>query len=177
MEWRTSVIMKIDRLLGSLSVLANRERITIQELAERFEVSKRTIFRDLDTLNKSGVPIVTYSGIGGGVAIVDGYKLKRNILSKKDIKNVFTALNGLMSIDKSFDLTNLIGKLIPEETSTVFSESDYVIDLSSWFQDSITQEKVSDFHNAIKNQKYIYLEYISKSSRSARIIHPHKLVF
>lgn len=70
--------MKIDRLLGILSVLANTERITIQELAERFEVSKRTIFRDLDTLNQSGVPIVTYSGIGGGVAIVEGYKLRRN---------------------------------------------------------------------------------------------------
>jgi predicted DNA-binding transcriptional regulator YafY len=169
--------MKIDRLLGILNVLANTDRITIQELAERFEVSKRTIFRDLDTLNESGVPIVTYSGIGGGAAVIEGYKLKSNILSKNDIKNVFTALNGLMSIDESTDLTNLIAKLIPEETSTVFSESDYVIDLSSWFQDSITQEKVSVLHKAIKNQNCIYLEYISKRSRSARIIHPHKLVF
>ena len=169
--------MKIDRLLGILNVLANTDRITIQELAERFEVSKRTIFRDLDTLNESGVPIVTYSGIGGGVAIIEGYKLKNNILSKNDIKNVFTALNGLMSIDESTDLTNLMAKLIPEETSTVFSESDYVIDLSSWFQDSITQEKVSDLHKAIKNRNCIYLEYISKRSHSARIIHPHKLVF
>lgn len=169
--------MKIDRLLGILSILANTDRITIQELAERFEVSKRTIFRDLDTLNESGVPIVTYSGIGGGVAVIEGYKLKSNILSKNDIKNVFTALNGLMSIDESADLTNLMAKLIPEETSMVFSESDYVIDLSSWFQDSITQEKVSDLHKAIKNRNCIYLEYISKRSRSTRIIHPHKLVF
>lgn len=169
--------MKINRLLGILNVLANTDRTTIQELAERFEVSKRTIFRDLDTLNETGVPIVTYSGIGGGVAILEGYKLKSNILSKNDIKNVFTALNGLMSIDESTDLTNLLAKLIPEETSTVFSQSDYVIDLSSWFQDSITQEKVSDLHKAIKNQNCIYLEYISKRSRSSRIIHPHKLVF
>ena len=169
--------MKIYRLLGILNVLANTDRITIQELAERFEVSKRTIFRDLDTLNESGVPIVTYSGIGGGVAVIEGYKLKSNILTKNDIKNVFTALNGLMSIDESADLTNLMAKLIPEETSTVFSESDYVIDLSSWFQDSITQGKVSDLHKAIKNRNCIYLEYISKRSRSARIIHPHKLVF
>lgn len=169
--------MKIDRLLGILSVLANTDRITIQELAERFEVSKRTIFRDLDTLNESGVPIVAYSGIGGGVAVIEGYKLKSNILSKNDIKNVFTALNGLMSIDESADLTNLMAKLVPEETSTVFSESDYVIDLSSWFQDSITQEKVSDLHKAIRSRNCIYLEYISKRSRSTRIIHPHKLVF
>lgn len=169
--------MKIDRLLGILSVLANTDRITIKELAERFEVSKRTIFRDLDTLNQSGVPIVAYSGIGGGVSLLEGYKLKNNILSKDDIKNIFTALNGLMSIDEGNDLTNLMAKLVPEETSMIFSESDYVIDLSSWFQDSITQEKVSDLHKAIKNRKCIYLEYISKRSRRARIIHPYKLVF
>ncbi|MDT8717756.1 YafY family transcriptional regulator [Clostridium sp. 19966] len=169
--------MKIDRLLGILNILANIDRITIQQLAERFEVSKRTIFRDLDTLNQAGVPIVTYSGIGGGVAVSEGYKLKSSILSKNDIKNVFTALNGLMSIDESTDLTNLIAKLIPEETNIVFSESDYVIDLSSWFQDSITQKKVSALHKAIKNQNYICLEYISRRSHSSRIIQPHKLVF
>jgi predicted DNA-binding transcriptional regulator YafY len=169
--------MKIDRLLGILNVLANTDRTTIPKLAERFEVSKRTIFRDLDTLNQSGVPIVTYSGIGGGVAIIDGYKLNSNILSKKDIKNIFIALNGLISIDESTDLTNLIAKLIPEETSTVFSESDYVIDLSSWFQDSITQEKIAVLHKAIKNRNCVYIEYISKRSRSAKIIHPNKLVF
>lgn len=169
--------MKIDRLLGILNVLANTERITIQKLAERFEVSKRTIFRDLETLNKSGVPIVTYSGIGGGVSIIEEYKLKNSVLSKKDKKNIFTALNGLMSIDESSELINLIAKLIPEETSMVFSESDYVIDLSPWFQDSITQEKVSILHEAIKNRNCIYLEYISQNSHSSRIIQPHKLVF
>ncbi|WP_246615519.1 helix-turn-helix transcriptional regulator [Clostridium thailandense] len=110
--------MKIDRLLGILNVLANTDRITIQELAERFEVSKRTIFRDLDTLNQSGVPIVTYSGIGGGVAVIQGYKLKSNILSKNDIKNVFTAFNGLMSVDESTDLTNLIPTELKEAIKT-----------------------------------------------------------
>lgn len=169
--------MKIDRLLGILNVLANADRITIQELAERFEVSKRTIFRDLDTLNESGVPIVTYSGIGGGVAIIDGYKIKNNILSKNDIENIFTGLNGLKSINRSADLINLMAKLIPEETSTIFSESDYVIDLSSWFKDSITQEKVVSLHKVIKNRNCINIEYISKSSHSLRIVEPHKLVF
>ncbi len=169
--------MKIYRLLGILSILTNTDRITIQELADRFEVSKRTIFRDLDTLNESGVPIVTYSGIGGGVAVIEGYKLKNSILSKNDIKNVFTALNGLMSIDENTDLTNLMAKLIPEDAKKVFSESDYVLDLSSWFKDSIIQEKVLDLHKAIENKNCIHLEYISKKSRSVRTIHPHKLIF
>ena len=71
--------MKIDRLLGILNILVNTDRITIQELAERFEVSKRTNFRDLDTLNKSGIPIVTYWGIAGRVSVVEWYKYKKQI--------------------------------------------------------------------------------------------------
>ena len=169
--------MKIDRLLGILNILVNTDRITIKELAERFEVSKRTIFRDLDTLNKAGIPIVTYSGIGGGVSVVEGYKYKKSIFSRNDIKNIFTALSGLMSINKNNDLINLMAKIIPEETKTIFSESDYLIDLSSWFKDSITQEKVLHLHEAIENHKCTCIEYISKNSRKMRIVHPYKLVF
>jgi len=169
--------MKIDRLLGILNILVNTDRITIKELAERFEVSKRTVFRDLDTLNKSGIPIVAYSGIGGGVSVVEGYKHKKSIFSRNDIKNIFTALSGLMSINRNNDLVNLMAKIIPEETETMYSESDYLIDLSSWFQDSITQEKVTDLHEAIENHKCICIEYISKNSRKMRTIQPYKLVF
>ena len=169
--------MKIDRLLGILNILVNTDRITIKELAERFEVSKRTVFRDLDTLNKSGIPIVTYSGIGGGVSVVEGYKHKKSIFSRNDIKNIFTALSGLMSINRNNDLVNLMAKIIPEETETMYSESDYLIDLSSWFQDSITQKRVTDLHEAIENHKCICIEYISKSSRKMRTIQPYKLVF
>lgn len=103
--------MKIQRLLGILCVLANADKITIQELAQRFEVSKRTIFRDLDTLNCAGIPIVTYPGIGGGVSIIEGYKIDNRVLSADDTEKVFTALNGLKSIDGDTAITNLIAKL------------------------------------------------------------------
>lgn len=169
--------MKIDRLLGILNILVNTDRITIKELAERFEVSKRTVFRDLDTLDKSGIPIITYSGIGGGVSVVEGYKYKKSVFSRNDIKNIFTALSGLMSINKSNDLLNLMAKIMPEETKTIFSESDYLIDLSSWFKDSIMQKKITSLNEAIESNKCIQIEYISKTSRKIRIIHPYKLVF
>lgn len=54
--------MKIQRLIGLICVLADVDKITVQELADRFEVSKRTIFRDLDTLNLAGIPIISYPG-------------------------------------------------------------------------------------------------------------------
>ena len=121
--------MKIDRLLGLLTILANTDKITVQELAARFEVSRRTIFRDLDTLNRAGIPIISYPGIGGGVAVIEGYKLKNQILSTDDIKEIFTALNGLKSIDNSSSISNLIAKLVPENETVILSQSDYVIDL------------------------------------------------
>ena len=73
--------MKISRLLGILNVLVNKDRVTVKELAERFEVSKRTIFRDLDTLNEAGIPIVSYSGIGGVVSVIEGYKYNKSLFS------------------------------------------------------------------------------------------------
>lgn len=76
--------MRIQRLIGLLCVLAEVDKITVQELADKFEVSKRTIFRDLDTLNCAGIPIVSYSGVGGGISIIEGYKIDKKILSSDD---------------------------------------------------------------------------------------------
>ena len=169
--------MKTDRLLGLISILANTDKITVQELANRFEVSKRTIFRDLDTLSRAGIPILSYPGIGGGVSIIEGYKLKNQVLTAEDIKKIFAALNGLKSIDDNDSITSLIAKLVPEKETAVFSQSDYVIDLSSWFNDSATHVKAAKLHQAICQKKCVRLEYVSKTSRSVRVIEPHKLVF
>ena len=78
--------MKIDRLIGILSILLQEEKITAPELAERFEVSRRTINRDIEDLCKAGIPILTAQGAGGGISIMDGYKMDRTILTSKDMK-------------------------------------------------------------------------------------------
>ncbi|CAH8770827.1 helix-turn-helix transcriptional regulator [Paenibacillus dendritiformis] len=100
--------LKIDRLISMISVLTNKERVTIQELADKFEVSKRTIFRDLDTLNMAGIPIVSFPGIRGGIAVSEGYKVNRTILSEEDIKNLYVGLNGLRSIESEDSIQNLV---------------------------------------------------------------------
>lgn len=169
--------MKLERLLGLLNILANTDKITVQELADRFEVSRRTIFRDLDTLNRAGIPIVSYPGIGGGVSVVQGYKVEKSVLSSGDTEKLFTALNGLKSIEGDPAVANLIAKLVPEKAEVVFSQSGYILDLSSWFGDSITHRKTAELHRAISGHRCIRLEYISKSSRTVRIVEPNKLVF
>ena len=68
--------MKLDRLIGILSVLLQREQVTAFELAEKFEVSHRTILRDMDALCCAGIPIVTEKGRNGGIRIMEGYKAR-----------------------------------------------------------------------------------------------------
>ena len=70
--------MKIDRLIGILSILLQKEKITAPELAEKFEVSRRTISRDIEALCKAGIPIVTEQGQNGGISIMEGYKIVRS---------------------------------------------------------------------------------------------------
>jgi len=78
--------MKIDRLIGILSVLLQEEKTTAPELAERFEVSRRTINRDIEDLCKAAIPIRTAQGTGGGISIMDGYRMDRTILTSKDMQ-------------------------------------------------------------------------------------------
>ena len=69
--------MKIDRLIGILSILLQRDSVTAPELAERFEVSRRTINRDVEALCQAGIPIITRQGAGGGISIMEGYRMDK----------------------------------------------------------------------------------------------------
>ena len=96
--------MKIDRLIGILSVLL-QEKTTAPELAERFEVSRRTINRDIEDLCKAGIPIQTAQGTGGGISIMNGYRMDRTILTSKDMQMILAGL--LFSADYT-DVENLV---------------------------------------------------------------------
>ena len=93
--------MKIDRLIGILSILLQEEKTTAPELAERFEVSRRTINRDIEDLCKAGIPIKTAQGTGGGISIMDGYRMDRTILSSKDMQMILAGLRSLDSVSGS----------------------------------------------------------------------------
>lgn len=69
--------MKIDRLVSIIMILFDKERIGAQELADMFEVSPRTIYRDIDAINMAGIPIRSTSGVGGGFEIMQSYKVEK----------------------------------------------------------------------------------------------------
>ncbi len=90
--------MKIDRLIGILSILLQQNKVTAPYLAEKFEVSRRTINRDIEDLCKAGIPLITTQGVNGGISIMEGYKIDNTLLTSADMQAI---LAGLRSLDSS----------------------------------------------------------------------------
>lgn len=74
--------MKTDRLLSIVMLLLERRKISAPELAEMFEVKLRTIYRDIETINQAGIPIVTYRGANGGFGIMEQYKIDKKLFKE-----------------------------------------------------------------------------------------------
>ena len=87
--------MKIDRLIGIITILLQQDKITAPELAERFEVSRRTINRDIEDICKAGIPLITTQGYGGGISIDDRYKIDRSFFTDEELQTIFTGLKGI----------------------------------------------------------------------------------
>ena len=85
-------IMKIDRQIGILSVLLQRETVTALYLAEKFEVSRRTINRDIEDLCNAGIPIVTKQGVNGGISIIENYKLDKTLFTQGEMQDILAGL-------------------------------------------------------------------------------------
>lgn len=80
--------MRVDRLVSLIMILLEKERVGAQELAEMFEVSPRTIYRDMDTINMAGIPVCSTSGVGGGFEIMREYKLDKRVFSTADLSAI-----------------------------------------------------------------------------------------
>ena len=107
--------MKIDRQIGILSMLLQKDTVTAPYLAEKFEVSRRTINRDIEDLCKAGIPIVTKQGVNGGISIMENYKLDKTLFTQGEMQDI---LAGLRSLD-SVNGTNRYGQLMEKEDSWI----------------------------------------------------------
>ena len=90
--------MKVDRLVRIIMILLDKERIGAQELADLFEVSPRTIYRDIDSINMAGIPVRATSGVGGGFEIMQQYKIDRKVFSTADLSTILMGLSGLSNM-------------------------------------------------------------------------------
>ncbi len=168
--------MKIDRLIGILSVLLQEEKITAPELAKRFEVSRRTINRDIEDLCRAGIPICTMQGSGGGISIMEGHRLDRTILTSKDVQMILAGLRSLDSISGSNYYAQLMEKIRAGSSEVVNGTDSILIDLSSWNRDSLAP-KIETIQDAIGLKKTIRFHYYAPGGDTQREIEPYYLIF
>ncbi len=168
--------MKIDRVIGILSILLQREKVTASELAEEFEVSRRTIIRDIEEIGKAGIPIVTLQGQGGGISIMEGFRLDRTLLSNDDMKAILAGLKSLDSVSGTKRYRQLMSKLSADDPDTINMGNQIIIDLSSWDKAAVS-EKIELIRNAIDSRMKIRFTYFSPTGESSREIEPYHLIF
>jgi predicted DNA-binding transcriptional regulator YafY len=168
--------MKIDRLIGILSVLLQKEKTTAPELAERFEVSRRTINRDIEDLCRAGIPIRTAQGTGGGISIMDGYRMDRTILTSKDMQMILAGLRSLDSVSGSSYYAQLMEKIQTGSSTLISGRDSILIDLSSWYKESLTP-KIEIIQDAIGERNLVKFRYYAPAGDSDRSVEPYYLVF
>lgn len=171
--------MKLERLLAIIMLLMNRGRMTAKELAEHFEVSTRTIYRDLEVINQAGIPIVTYQGANGGVGIMETFKVDRQVVTPDELLSIVAALKGVNSTLDDRQLQNIEEKmktLIPQGAKGLWDER-IVIDFSSWGSNAVTREKVKLLRKAMEEEKVVHFFYTNAQGVAKdRVIEPEKLI-
>ncbi|MBD5531325.1 MAG: YafY family transcriptional regulator [Lachnospiraceae bacterium] len=168
--------MKIDRLIGILSILLQKDTVTAPDLAEKFEVSRRTINRDIEDLCKAGIPIVTRQGAGGGISIMDNYKIDRTLVNHAEMQDILAGLRSLDSVNGTNRYGQLMEKLSVGSSDFLVGNQSVLIDLSSWYKESLAP-KIELIRAAIDVKKELLFTYYSPSGESVRRIEPYYLIF
>lgn len=174
--------MKIDRLISIIMILLDKKRMGAKELAETFEVSKRTIYRDIDTINLAGIPIVAISGVGGGFEIMPEYKLDKNVFSSTDLSAIIMGLTNISNMIRGNELINAITKvksfIPPDRVKEIeLKANQIVIDLSPWLGNSNVRPYFEIIKSAINENKLLTFEYSDRhGSKNTRTVEPYQLV-
>ena len=167
--------MKENRYFQMIYLLLDKGQMTAPELADYFEVSIRTIYRDIDILSAAGIPIYATQGKGGGIAIQDSYVLKKSLLSEQEQKQILMALQGIRVLEDE-QINMLLSKL-----SGVFQRQQgnwLEIDFSTWTKSGAGKHNFQLLQSAIWKSRIVSFSYYSgKGEQTKRIIEPHKLVF
>lgn len=168
--------MKIDRLIGILYVLLQKEIVTAPYLAEQFEVSRRTINRDIEDLCRAGIPIVTRQGLNGGISIMENHKLDKTLLTNNEMHDIVAGLRSLDSVNGTNRYGKLMEKLSAGGSDFMEGNQSVLIDLSSWYKDLLAP-KIELIRQGIDNLRKCEFIYFSPKGESERRIEPYYLIF
>ncbi|WP_168120866.1 YafY family protein [Paenibacillus sp. HB172176] len=177
--------MKLERLMTITILLLNRKRVQAQELAERLEVSLRTVYRDLETLGQAGIPIVSYTGMDGGYEIMESFRLDRQLLSFEELTALSTALRGLQST-RAYDqspmdlLLGKVGAMVAqaEQGRIGVNEGERIqIDFTPWQNSKEARARYETLRQAVDERRLIRFTYTSRQGeKHEREVEPMALV-
>ena len=174
--------MKVDRLVSIIMILLDKKRIGAQELADIFEVSPRTIYRDIDAINMAGIPVRGASGVGGGFEIMQEYKVDKKVFSADDLSALLMGLSSLSGMIRGDELVHALAKVksfIPADRAKEIElkANQICIDLSPWMGNRNIQPYLETIQSALQENKLLSFEYIAHhGNKTARTAEPYQLV-
>ena len=167
--------MQINRLIELVYILLYKKTITAKELAEHFEVSQRTIYRDIDTLSAAGIPVYTNKGKGGGIRLLDNFVINKSMVSEKEQIDILSSLQSLKALNVQ-DVEPVLKKL---EVLFGKNNTSWIdVDFSRWGSNADERDRFNLFKTAILNKKMVSFNYYgSNGKKTERSVEPLKLVF
>lgn len=174
--------MKVNRLVSIIMILLDKKRISAQELATMFEVSPRTIYRDIEAINMAGIPIRSTSGVGGGFEIMEKYKLDHKVFSTEDLSALLMGLASLSNMTEGNEVRNAFAKVksfIPTDTAKEIEikANQIHIDLSPWLNNRNIQPYLEIIKTALQENRILSFDYADRyGNKTTRIVEPYQLI-
>lgn len=167
--------MQIHRLFEIVYILLDKKQVTAKQLAEQFEVSMRTIYRDIDVLSGAGIPIYTSQGTGGGISIYEDYRLQSAILDEEEKNQILLGLKSIMSTEE-LQSSALLRKL---KGAFQIPNTDWIeVDFSRWGCRKRDNQLFNEVKKTILSHRILKFRYMSSYGETKeRTIYPMKLLY
>ncbi|MDU2120965.1 MAG: YafY family protein [Clostridium celatum] len=169
--------MQVNRLFEIIYILLDKKVVTAKELAERFEVSQRTIYRDIETLSTAGIPVYMSKGKGGGISILPEFVLNKAVLTEEEKLEILSSIKAVNAVSfNDSDIEKVLKKLnnILGENDTDWME----VDFSNWGNAEREKEIFNSLKSAILSKRIVSFDYMSgKGENIKREVYPLKLYF
>lgn len=168
--------MKTSRLFNILMLLIEKRKVTSAELAQTFEVSVRTIYRDIDILAQSGIPLYTTTGKYGGVHLMEGFVVDRAMFSEREKEEIITSLQSIKDLP-GMDIERVRNKISSIFNHQITANREWLeIDFSSTTTDG--DDLFATIKYAIQNKKALRIYYMNANGiDTERVIEPIQLAF
>ncbi len=175
--------MKYEIMMGILFDLLAKRTVKASYLAEKYQVSVRSIYRYIMELELAGVPLYTVRGYSGGISIVDSYRFSTSFFTKSEFEAIINTLSAIENSVPNKTLSSAINKMkstIKYNYSTGFDlkSGNLIIDAGPWGNTDAYKTKLAILQNAIENDRKITIKYHDRNGEiTERIIHPYLIMF